>query len=290
MRMTGQMAVLVALAMAATACTREGQAPEVKAAPAGRPATIPLATYAGLLRQTTVSVAGSAHPFIFDTGGGETIIGPAIASAIGCQPYGRAVGFRSSGEQVHFAYCDDVVLRIGGVSIEHQRVGVFDLQALLPDGLPPADGIVSLRSFYDGAVTVDLARGEITVETAESLATRTSRMQPLTVRIASGPTGAETTVYVAARVGGQQVWLLLDSGNGDAVLVAPHVARAAGLEDGRGEIPFDFEGTGPVRLPVRTADIIYDGMLGADFMRHWVFTLALASGRAWISPANSPGA
>lgn len=157
MRISGQRALLVALAITAAGCAREGSAPEIKAEPAGRRATIPLAIYAGLLRQTTVSVAGPAHPFIFDTGGGETLIGPGIASAIGCQPYGRAIGFRSSGEQVRFAYCDDVVLRIGDVSIEHDRVGVFDLQALLPAGLPPADGVVSLRSFRPAAA-VDRCR------------------------------------------------------------------------------------------------------------------------------------
>lgn len=104
---------------------------------ADRAQTIPLSTYAGLLRSITVSVANSAHPFIFDTGGGETMITPDLASAIDCTPYGRAVGLRASGEQVAFQYCDRVLLRLGDIAVAHDRVGVFDLKAILPAGAPP---------------------------------------------------------------------------------------------------------------------------------------------------------
>ncbi len=258
------------------------------AGPADRPATIYLSTWAGLLRSTPVTIAGAAHPFIFDTGGGETMISPDVAAAIRCTPYGRAIGFRAGGEQVAFEYCDDVQLRLGDVAIAHERVGVFDLKSILPAGLPPADGVVSLRSFRGQPVTIDLAGGRITVETADSLAARIAGMRPLTIRVASGPTGAETTVYIAARVGEQRVWLLLDSGNGDLLLVAPHVARAANLQGATGEVLVELDGLGPIRLPARASNMIYDGVLGADFMQQWIFTLDLASSRAWAAPAAKP--
>ncbi len=232
-----------------------------------------------------VTVADTAHPFIFDTGGGETIITPEVASAIGCTPYGRAIGFRAGGEQVAFEYCDDVLLRLGDVAIAHQRVGVFDLRSILPKGAPPADGVVSLRSFRDRPVTIDLAAGRITIESANSLAERTRGMRPLTIRVATGPTGAETTVYIAARAGGRRAWLLLDSGNGDPALVAPHVARMAGLVDNQGQGLIEIDGLGPIRQPIRTRDMIYDGMLGAAFIQDWIFTLDLGSSRAWAAPA-----
>lgn len=160
----------------------------------------------------SVTVGGVTHPFTFDTGGGETVITPELASGIGCKPYDRAIGFRMSGEQVAFEYCDDVLLRLGDVPIAHDRVGVFDLKSSLPRGAPPADGIVSLRSFRSQPVTIDLASGRVTMETASSLAARTRRMRPLMIRVATGPTGAETTVYIAARVNRQRVWFLLDFG------------------------------------------------------------------------------
>ena len=255
---------------------------------ANRPATIQLSTYAGLLRSVSVTVASAAHPFIFDTGGGETMLTPELASTIGCRPYGRAIGFRAGGEQVAFEYCDEVVLRLGGVALAHDRVGIFDLKSILPAGAPPADGVLSLRSFRGQPVTIDLALGVITVETASSLVTRSTRMRPVTIRVATGPSGAETTVYIGARVGGHRVWLLLDSGNGDPALLASHVARMAGLHDAQGEAVIELDGLGAIRLPIRTRNLIYDGTLGAGFMQDWIFTLDLTSNRAWAAPAVKP--
>jgi hypothetical protein len=216
------------------------------------------------------------------------MITPELASAIGCRPYGRAIGFRAGGQQVTFEYCDDVLLRLGDVAIAHDRVGVFDLKSILPAGLPPADGVISLRSFRGQPVTIDLAMARITVETLDSLLARTTRMRSLTIRVASGPSGAETSVYVAVRIGGHRLWLLLDSGNGDPALVASHVARMADLQNGEGEALIEFDGLGSIPLLVRTQDMIYDGILGAGFMQNWTFTLDLPSTRAWAAPALRP--
>jgi hypothetical protein len=287
MKTTRPSAVLIGIlfAIGGQACTDSLPG---TAAPTDRPATIPLSTYIGPLRSMAVTVAGQARPFIFDTGGGETMVSPAIAAAIGCRPYGRAVGFRAGGDQIAFEYCDNVLLRFGDVAVAHERVGVFDLKAFLPADLPPAEGVVSLRSFRDRPVTIDLAKGSVTVETAATLAARIEGMRPLTIRVATGPTGAETTVYVGARMGGQRVWLLLDSGNGGPVLVAPHVAQGAGHREGDAEAAIEFDGLGPRRLPVATRPMIYDGVLNAAFMRDWIVTLDLGSHRAWATPAPVP--
>jgi hypothetical protein len=284
MRTTIRWSFVIIFAVTIAGCAHDNSK-SIRQDQSARPAMIPLSTYAGLLRSMTVSVASAAHQFIFDTGAGETVITPEIASAIGCVPYGRAIGFRASGEQVASQYCDDVLLRLGDVAIVHERVGVFDLRSLLPAGAPPADGVISLRSFRGQPVTIDLAVGRITLETADSLIVRTRAMRPLRMRVASGPTGAETTVYIAARVGGRRVWLLLDSGNGDPALVAPHVARMAGLNDNEGEAVIEFDGLGPIGVHTRSSNMIYDGVLGAAFMQDWIFTIDLASNRAWAAPA-----
>ncbi|HEX8028308.1 MAG TPA: aspartyl protease family protein [Vicinamibacterales bacterium] len=250
------------------------------------PAVVPLSPWTGLLRSITVTVDGTAHPFIFDTGGGTTMITPEVAASVRCTPYGRNIGFRMSGEPVEFGYCDNVALRLGQVALTREPVGVFDLQSILPAGLPRADGVLSLRSFRDRPLTIALGAGRLTIETADSLAARVKRMRPLTIRIATGPSGAETTVYVAARVGGRRVWLLLDSGNGDAALVAPHVAAMAGLKGAEGDAVIEIDGVGPVQLRVRPQPIIYDGVLGASFMQDWILTFDLASARAWAAPTN----
>ena len=256
--------------------------------PPAVPVVVPLSPWTGLLRSVSVTVDGTAHPFIFDTGGGETVITPEVAMAVGCTPYGRGVGFRMSGERVEFAYCDNVALRLGQVALAREPVGVFDLKSILPAGLPRAEGVLSLRSFRDRPVTIALGAGQLTFETADSLAARVRRMRPLTIRIATGPSGAETTVYVGARVDGRRVWLLLDSGNGDPGLVAPHVAAMAGLKGAEGDAVIQIDGVGPVQLPIRPKPIIYDGVLGARFLQDWILTFDLASARAWAAPANRP--
>ena len=253
---------------------------------AAMPAVVPLSPWAGLLRSVTVTVDGTAHPFIFDTGGGTTMITPEVAASVGCTPYGRTIGFRMSGERVEFEYCDNVALRLGQVALAREPVGVYDLKSILPAGLPRADGVLSLRSFRDRPVTIALGAGRLTLETAGSLAARVRRMRRLTIRIATGPSGAETTVYVAARVGGRRVWLLLDSGNGDPALVAPHVAAMAGLKGTEGDAVIQIDGVGPVQLPIRPKPIIYDGVLGAGFIQDWILTFDLASARAWAVPAE----
>jgi hypothetical protein len=253
---------------------------------AAMPAVVPLSPWAGLLRSVTVTVDGTAHPFIFDTGGGTTMITPEVAASVGCTPYGRTLGFRMSGERVEFEYCDNVALRLGQVALAREPVGVYDLKSILPAGLPRADGVLSLRSLRDSPVTVALGAGRLTLETAGSLAARVRRMRRLTIRIATGPSGAETTVYVAARVGGRRVWLLLDSGNGDPALVAPHVAAMAGLKGTEGDAVIQIDGVGPVQLPIRSKPIIYDGVLGAGFIQDWILTFDLASARAWAVPAE----
>jgi hypothetical protein len=239
------------------------------------------------LRSVDVSVGSTTYRFIFDTGGGETMITPELASAIGCAPYGRAVGFRMSGEQVSWQYCDDVLLQLGDITIAPDRVGVFNLRSILPAALPPADGVMSLRSFRHRPVTIDYARGEITVETGASLKSRVAGMRPLTIRIASGPTGAETAVYIAGRIGGQRVWLALDSGNmASPLLVAPNVARVANCLSAQCEMLVHFDGLDPVRLSARTSDIVYDGVVGAAFMKEWILTLDIGSSRAWAARAT----
>jgi hypothetical protein len=83
------------------------------------------------------------------------------------------------------------------------------------------------------------------------------------------------------------VWLLLDSGNGDRVLVAPHVARMAGLKEAQGEVRLEIDGLGSIPVAARWSEIIYDGVLGAAFLQDWIFTIDLATGRGWATRAET---
>ena len=217
------------------------------------------------------------------------MITPEVASAIGCKPYGRAIGFRMGGERVTFEYCDDVLLRLGDVAIAHDRVGVFDLKSVLPAGiyrprtaLSRCDHFAIIRSRSNSQWRGSRRRRPAALPSGPEGCGRSPS------ELAADRPERETAVCIAARAGGRLVWLLLDSGNGDRALVAAHVASMAGLNDSEGEAVVEFDGLGAIRLPMRTRDIIYDGVLGAAFMRDWIFTLDLASNRAWATPAARP--
>lgn len=161
-----------------------------------------------------------------------------------------------------------------------------DLMPLLPAGLPRVDGVVSLATFAGRTITLDLAHERILVESAESARARTRAMLPLQLRLTTGVDGSELLAFVGLPVAGTTLWLLVDNGNLDDVVVAPHAARLLGLAS---DAP-----AGTVRLPlapgfavdarVRVRDLIYDGALSEAVLRRATWTFDLATGQGLVQP------
>lgn len=250
------------------------------------PVEIPLVPYIGRLSTVDATIQGVPTRLLFDTGGGATFISPAIAAKIGCIPSGRGAGLRASGERIDFQYCPEVMMLIGGISFGHPQIAVWDVQAVLPDGVPTVDGVLALDVFARQPVTLDLQRQQLTLETATSLERRISSMNELQARIATGSDGDELTVFVRATapVAG---WLLIDSGNLDVVLVADRFRNPEAAADGTWEAPLKLAGMPETGTTYRAADIIYDGMLSDEVLRQWTITFDLANQRVWAS-ARTP--
>jgi hypothetical protein len=84
-------------------------------------------------------------------------------------------------------------------------------------------------------------------------------------------------------------WMDLDFGNGGTLVVAKHLATLFGLDPERKEpqpVKFKIAVDILVEGLARTPDIIMDGNIGLQFLRHWDLTLDLAKGRAWLVPAK----
>ena len=243
---------------------------------------VPLVPYVGRLVTVDAAIEGEAVRLLFDTGGGETFINPAIAARIGCTPSGRGAGLRASGERIDFQYCPEVTILIGGIAFNHPQVAVWDVQAVLPDGVPVVDGVLSLNTFARQPVTLDLKRRQLTLETAASLERRISAMNELQARLATGSDGDELTVFVRAMapVAG---WFLVDSANLDVVRVADRFRSPGAGADGTWAAPLKLAGMPETRSTFRAADIIYDGMLSEEVLRQWTMTFDLASARVWAS-------
>jgi len=245
------------------------------------PVQVALNPYVGRLVTVDVLIEGDTARLIFDTGGGETIISPELARRIGCNPTGRSVGFRMSGERVDFQLCYAVAIAIGGLTFEHEELGVWDINAVLPEGVPPVDGVLSLKTFSAQPLTLDLGSGMLTLETAASYRDRIRDMARLNSRLATGPDGDELTVFVRGEVDAPE-WFLLDNGNLDVVQVAPHLGGSANVW----EHVLHVDGMPPVATSFRTRDIIYDGVLSEAFMREWLFSFDLASNEVWAMRAQ----
>lgn len=226
--------------------------------------------------------------FLFDTGGGVTVVTPEFAEAIGCEPWGRITGFRMRGERLDLQRCDGVQLDFGTHRATVPTAGVWDFSEVLPPGAPPLQGSIALDAFAGQAITLDLAGNRLIVETPESLARRTADAIEVPVRFKREASGLALTVFVPVETARGRLWMQLDSGSTGALAIAAHAAELLGLEqvDGRQQATLQLPGGIELQGPAVVQDLIIDGNIGLPLLRQWVITFDLAHGRMWMSPAT----
>lgn len=254
--------------------------------------TLPLEPYVGRLVTLDVQIGDRTTPMLFDTGAGVTAVTPEMAPALGCSPFGRLAGHRMSGERVDFEKCGSKSIALSDYE-PVSDVYVFDLMALLPEGLPELGGIVSLASFADNPFTLDLAGQNLILETKNSFHERTKNAKQADLRVKKGTGGdGEITVLVRVEAETGDLWFLLDSANLDHVIVAPHtldqLGAAAGPDsfstpDNVGELTFEIAGAYPVSATARVSDILYDGALNENVMRRFLITFDIQNEKIWFS-------
>ena len=245
--------------------------------------SVPLSDYIAGFRTVEVGLgrSGETHTFLFDTGGGITVLTPATAAELGCTPFGRMTGFRSSGERLDGPRCGIVVMELGGQTFRDETA-VFDLMALLGNA-PPVSGLISLYTFRELPITLDLSRNLLVLETPESLRERVRDMEPADIRVGRQAGGTALDVFLAIQGEPLPAWFLVDSGNTGNVIVAPHARRQIGLPEGELEAGrFHIDGVGGFEAALTFSDRIYDGVLNIGTLQRMVLTLDLARQRAWL--------
>lgn len=264
--------LLIASAACTESRTKRGEAPEGKTL--STPARVRLHPYFRDLRTVRAIVGDDTLLLLLDTGGGETLITPEVATSLGCRPHGRSVGHRMSGEPVLFSYCDSVRMSIDGASLRLAPIGVFDLNALLPPELPRLDGVLALDAFRGTVLTVDWA-GDSVVAHGPSAADAAVAATGIPVRFATGSDGASLTALVEVQGRRGPLWLLLDSGNLRGTLLDEHVLRDSLLDvvDGRADLRIVGRSSWPTTIT--SAPLILDGALGTDFLRRGPVTVDL---------------
>ncbi len=247
--------------------------------PEDSPFELKLEKYAGELKVIKMEMDGQVLSFLYDTGGGYTVLDAAYAEAFGCTPYGKTVGFRLSGERVESRNCNPVTLDFGGLEVT-TAPKVMDINSYLPEGLPKLAGAISLQTFKDYPVTIDYSAGLVTIETPESFLLRTRGMTEIPLKVTSELEGESVTMFTQVLETPEPLWFYLDSGNLRSVLVAPHAAKLLGLE---GEAPLTLQIAGQTYDTTgEVMDMIYDGALDVRFFKAHVIALDLQNSRAWV--------
>ena len=241
-----------------------------------------------------VQVGAKSYPFLLDTGGGITTITPPIAKEIGCEPFGQISGFNAGGTRLDFKRCDNAEIQVGGYKTRVDT-GVFDIMRLFGPETKEVGGIISLQTFRDRIITIDLSGNLLTVETESSFADRIKGMKQLESRIGSQGGGAVIDIFVAANTPKGKIWMEFDTGNFGTMFLAPHAQEMLGINfdaPNRAKmtkpVRLDIVGLGEIEMPAREREMIYDGMLNYDTISKMVVTIDLRTGSMWAKLKPPP--
>jgi hypothetical protein len=240
--------------------------------------------------------------FIFDTGGGLNLISEDLAGRVGCTNSGSTfTGRRMSGQALTFPIGFVPTLELGGHHSEDVPFALFDLTAWV--GLEPIEGLISLTAFRTTPVTVDYPAGTLIVEDEASLTARADHGQPVSIDVErDGP--YSTDIFLALNIPrGPSIKVSVDTGS-DSLTLNATLAGQAGIDlhapttrkhDGRDETGNQFTRyfatlAGDISLTdapsfrqanpeVMFQEIIYDGLIGDQFLRNFVTTYDLARNR-----------
>jgi len=236
-------------------------------------------------------VGGKERLFQFDTGGGVTIISPALAKELGCERGARLVGYRMTGDKLDTPRCDNVALSIGGHRFNAPVVGVYETgQLAAREAAGTVDGLIALDIFAGRTVTLDFAGGRIILETPESAHQCQLQGTELPARLGRDISGRAIAVYVDVPSKLGTLAFELDSGNGGTILVGKTYARALGFDPDGGPVPGKLAvGHGiTAQGLIFPAGITLDGNLGMPFLKDYLVTLDLERGRVWLARNPTP--
>ncbi|KIA99274.1 hypothetical protein OA93_06500 [Flavobacterium sp. KMS] len=251
--------------------------------------TIPLKTYIENMKTVDVFIKGKKYNFLFDTGGAETLISPEIANMLNKKIYGSSTGFRMDGEIIKAQKSDSISLIIGTTTLFHPTVGVWDIMSILPKEFPKIDGIISLKSFSNTILTIDLSKNILIIENDVSAKKRIKGKSLLPTRFANGLEGSELNIFVRIPKNNFYYWFLFDSGNSGPLLLSNESAVVWGLKPENNAIEITTPKSefliGKNKLIVKpfTRNIIYDGVLNFESLSKYIFTIDFKKKEVWIN-------
>jgi predicted aspartyl protease len=279
--------------------------------------TVPFQYLAHLLT-VPVRVGDTETRFIVDTGIGVNLVSDSLARAVGAAPSGLEFsGRRMSGQVVTAPMTTLGSVGLGDTWSRDVPAAIFDLGAMA--GLDGIGGFLSLQYFRSTPVTVDYQARQLVLEDEQSLARRAESGFPVRVQVTDD--GPATDVHLTVRLpGGRVISVEVDAGS-DQLILNHALAAEVGVdltaervrkEQGQDETGHAFARyfttlPGEIALadapPICQADpdvmfqeIIYDGLIGDQFLRNFTVTYDLPRSRMIFAappppnpPSPSPG-
>ena len=247
---------------------------------------VPLTLYDAKQPTIEAVVAGHRRTFLFDTGEGVTMISPALAKELGCEPWGNISAFRMLGERLDVKRCDEVSFDIGGERRKAASVIVYDLAEIAGKGAPPLDGAVGLDLFAGRMITLQFGTRRLIVETPRSAKRRIRYSVEVPLRL-SRPDGLALDVNLGVSTPRGLAWMELDTGNaGPTIFVSQAMAPLLGLDPGTRDPQDVIVHLAKTTLRTRARvfpNMIIDGNIGMQLARNRDITLDLKNARAWLS-------
>ncbi len=178
------------------------------------------------------------------------------------------------GERFDALRCEGAEVSVDGWTSRPHVAIVCDINQLLPPDWPHLDGLLSPAICDGHVVTIDVPGRRLVVDGGVPPGARSVR-----ARFERSVTGLSLVAFVASRHGVTDVWLEVDKGSESAVIInealAPRPGLAAPVTSADARIDIRLDAGVPVRTPVETSRLIFDGNLGLGTMRSWVLTFDL---------------
>jgi hypothetical protein len=249
-----------------------------------KPQIIKLDRFRKALWTVSVTIQGKSGNFLFDTGGGITLLTEDFSKEINCRFWGRTTGYNMFGKRGDGPHCDNINLYAGNVKLSPVNAGKIDFSGQFPGDKAP-DGLLSLDAFDGKAITINQNSGTLTIETPRSLRKRTKDMKEFPLRVSRECSGRCLSIFIGIQTSEGMTWLNLDSGAGGVSLISKDYAQAFGLnpEIKEQQLKFNLADNISIDSPVIVTDMIMDGNLGQPFMSKYIMTIDLLNSRIWIS-------
>ncbi len=246
--------------------------------------------------------------FLLDTGATHTMLTPDTAKRLRISPPPDApkhTGLATGGQQVEFSFTQLAALSVGDTVMENMQVGV----ALVLPEAPLVDGILGEDFLYHFTVTLNYASSRLQLESTEISPTAQSPITPV-FAAQSSPVPLQIVddrIWVEALLNHQEhVTFLLDTGAA-YTLLHPNTAKRLGISlttnapqgtttiFGGREITFPLAQLSAITVGEATVEDVQvgvflalpwaptvDGILGGDFLHHFIVTLDHASSQLWL--------